>query len=123
MTPRNAVMFGPPGFAYVYFTYGNHYMLNVVAEPAGIAAAVLIRAVEPVEGIHRMKSLRGSIKNEIDLTNGPGKLTAAFGIGREENGLALFGSSLFIAETPLQGKQFEIASSNFFSFSDNKPKL
>ncbi|MDX2128175.1 MAG: DNA-3-methyladenine glycosylase [Chloroherpetonaceae bacterium] len=111
ITPRNAVMFGAPGLAYVYFTYGNHFMLNVVSEPEGIAAAVLIRAVEPMMGFEAMKSFRNNIEKEIDLTNGPGKLTAAFSIGKKENGLELFQSPLFIAENPHAKRKFEISVS------------
>ena len=85
VTPRNQVMFGPPGFSYVYFTYGNHHCLNVVTENEGIAGAVLIRAVEPIEGIEAMKKNRRYVAHE-QLTNGPGKLTQAYGITREHSG-------------------------------------
>ncbi|MFQ6134229.1 MAG: DNA-3-methyladenine glycosylase [Nitrososphaerales archaeon] len=84
-TRRNEVMFGKPGVAYVYFTYGNHYCLNVVTEQAGVAAAVLIRAVEPLVGIEVMKKNRG-VGSLTDLASGPGKLTKAFQITREDNG-------------------------------------
>jgi DNA-3-methyladenine glycosylase len=83
-TPRNEVLFGPPGRAYVYFSYGIHSLLNAVAEPEGRAAAVLIRALEPVWGIERMQARRG--REELrDLCSGPGKLTEALGIGLGEN--------------------------------------
>lgn len=84
-TPRAKIMFGPPGFSYVYFTYGNHHCLNVVTEKETVAGAVLIRALEPLSEIEMMKQRRSAteIKN---LTNGPGKLTQAFGITREDSG-------------------------------------
>ena len=85
-TPRTEIMYGPPGFAYVYFTYGMHWMLNLVTEPAGFPAAVLIRALEPLEGIGRMQELRGG-KPLSQLASGPAKLTQALGIARGENGL------------------------------------
>lgn len=82
-TPRNAVMFGPPGHIYVYFTYGIHYMLNFVCEDEGTPGAVLIRAAEPLEGIDKMIENRGRKQN---LTNGPARLTQAFGIDTQYNG-------------------------------------
>ena len=79
-TPRTAVMYGPPGRAYVYFTYGNHWMLNAVTEGEGFPAAVLIRAIQPVEGVVVMYARRGGRD-----TFGPGKLTQAMGITKSEN--------------------------------------
>ncbi|MBU0579975.1 MAG: DNA-3-methyladenine glycosylase [Candidatus Margulisbacteria bacterium] len=95
MTPRNKPMFGPPGFAYVYFTYGMHYCFNVVTEPNGKAGAVLIRAVEPIEGIALMKKNRRKKDLKI-LTNGPAKLAQAFGIDKKFNGVDLVKSNLNI---------------------------
>jgi DNA-3-methyladenine glycosylase len=87
-TERNAVLFGPPAHAYVYFSYGVHSLLNFVAEPDGDAAAVLIRALEPLRGIDLMRERRG-VEREDDLCSGPGKLTQALGIGLELNGVSL----------------------------------
>jgi DNA-3-methyladenine glycosylase len=82
-TLRNAVMFGHPGHAYVYFTYGMHYMLNLVTEKEGNPCAVLIRAVLPLAGIEEMEARRG--KKGRELTNGPAKLCQAFGIDKSFN--------------------------------------
>ena len=83
-TPRSEVLFGPPGRAYVYFSYGVHNLLNAVTQPEGDAAAVLIRALEPRWGIERMRPRRGR-EDVRDLCSGPGKLTQALGIGLKEN--------------------------------------
>lgn len=90
-TPRCATMFGEPGHAYVYFTYGNHWMLNVVAHEPGHAAAILIRAAEPLTGLETMRLRRPKAKRDEDLLSGPGKLAAAFGLDRRHDGLNLFG--------------------------------
>lgn len=87
-TPRNAVMFGPPGFAYVYRSYGIHWCVNAVCEAAGSASAVLIRALQPTHGIAAMKRRRG-LEDERLLCSGPGRLCEALGITRDHDGLPL----------------------------------
>lgn len=90
MTPRNKAMFGPAGYWYVYFVYGNHYCLNLVTGKEGYPAAILIRALEPVEGIDLMKQNRRKDKLK-DLCSGPGKLCQALQINKELNGTKSFG--------------------------------
>lgn len=97
-TPRNAVMFGPPGHAYVYFTYGMHFCFNAVAHD-GLAGAVLIRALEPLAGLEEMERRRGA-PDRRQLTNGPAKLCQALGIGRPENRLPLFAGALQVVDAP-----------------------
>jgi DNA-3-methyladenine glycosylase len=108
-TLRNTVLFGPPGYAYVYFIYGNHYCLNVSCLPDGVAGGVLFRALEPLTGIDEMARARGvavasvltSARDLRKLTSGPGRLAEAFGITRErDNGKDLTSarSDLFIAD-------------------------
>jgi DNA-3-methyladenine glycosylase len=87
-TTRNAVMFGPPGYAYVYRSYGIHWCLNFVCEPKGSAAAVLIRALEPTAGLAAMRRRRGLVEPRL-LCSGPGRLCQALGIGHDQNGFAL----------------------------------
>ena len=80
-TERNATMFGPPGYLYVYFTYGMHWCANVVAETDGVAAAVLLRALTPLQGVDAMYAARGpAARRDRDLCSGPAKLTQALGI-------------------------------------------
>lgn len=101
-TPRTQVMYGPPGNAYVYFTYGMHWCLNFVTEAEGFPAAVLIRAIQPCEGIEVIAARR-SPQPPARWTDGPGKLCQALGIDRRHNGLDLCApeSELFV-ETGLQ---------------------
>jgi len=87
-TPRNMPMFGEPGHAYIYFTYGNHYCLNVTTRRAGVAGAVLLRAIEPLQGSNMMKRFRPNVP-ELHLTNGPGKLTKALAIDKSLNEIDL----------------------------------
>lgn len=84
-TARNAPMFGPPGHLYVYLSYGIHRCVNIVAGPAGLGAAVLIRAVSPTEGLEVMRVRRGG-RPDVDLANGPGKVCQALGIDLRHDG-------------------------------------
>jgi DNA-3-methyladenine glycosylase len=88
LTKRTEVLFGPPGRAYVYLSYGIHSLLNAVAEPEGEAAAVLFRALEPTDGLDAMRARRGA-RPDTDLCSGPGKLTEALGIDLADNGADL----------------------------------
>ncbi|HEY7266465.1 MAG TPA: DNA-3-methyladenine glycosylase [Solirubrobacterales bacterium] len=96
-TARNEVLFGPPGYAYVYLSYGIHSLLNFVAEPEGSAAAVLIRALEPTDGIELMRERRGQEPVEA-LCSGPGKLTEALGVGLSLNGADLLAPPFELTE-------------------------
>jgi len=98
-TPRIRSMYLAPGHAYIFFNYGAHFMLNVVSEPAGIAAAILIRALEPLDGIELMQRHRKTTRL-LDLTRGPGRLAAAFQIDRRHDGLDLCATGpLWLGET------------------------
>jgi DNA-3-methyladenine glycosylase len=88
VTDRTSTLFGEPGHAYVYFSYGIHSLLNAVAEEPGVGAAVLIRALEPVDGVEEMRERRG-VRRDEDLCSGPAKLTQALGIGLSLNGSSL----------------------------------
>jgi DNA-3-methyladenine glycosylase len=98
-TPRNSVMFGPPGHAYVYFCYGNHFMFNIVTEKEGVPGAVLIRGLEPIKGLNLMARRRGLAESRVlGFTNGPGKLVQALGIGRKHNQHPVFKKPLYLME-------------------------
>jgi DNA-3-methyladenine glycosylase len=88
-TDRTSIMFGPPGRAYVYLSYGIHSLLNFVCEPEGEAAAVLVRALEPTTELTRMRSRRPKARTDLDLCSGPGKLTEAIGLTLAQNGFRL----------------------------------
>jgi DNA-3-methyladenine glycosylase len=114
-TPRNEVLFGPPGHAYVYFIYGNYYCLNISCEPEGEAGGVLFRAAEPLEGIKEMARARGielvSEKDLQKLTSGPGRLCEAFGITRaRDNGCDLTSptSSLWLGEDGYRARRIAV---------------
>jgi DNA-3-methyladenine glycosylase len=92
-TPRNAVMFGPPGHLYVYFTYGLHWCANVVCGPDGEAAAVLLRAGEVVGGLPAARARRSSAASDAELARGPARLTAALGIDRAAGGAYLLSAA------------------------------
>ncbi|HTA13310.1 MAG TPA: DNA-3-methyladenine glycosylase [Solirubrobacteraceae bacterium] len=95
VTPRTRTLFGEPGVAYVYRSYGIHALLNAVCEPAGVGAAVLIRALEPLVGIEEMRERRGRVRVQ-DLCSGPGKLTQALGVELAENGTSLIDGPVVI---------------------------
>lgn len=107
ITDRTRVIFGPPGYAYVYFIYGMYECLNFVAEPAGSAGCVLIRALEPVSGVEIMGERRAAAKKLEDLASGPGKLTLAMGITRALNGSSLIRGPLQVCR-PGWEEPFEI---------------
>jgi DNA-3-methyladenine glycosylase len=102
LTPRTRVLFGPPGHAYVYFVYGVHECLNLVTEADGTPGCVLIRAIEPLAGIGRMRQRRPAARRVEDLTSGPGKLAAALGITR-----SLYGADLTRGALTVRGLRQE----------------
>jgi DNA-3-methyladenine glycosylase len=108
LTPRTKTLFGPPGCAYVYRSYGIHALLNAVCEPEGVGAAVLIRALEPLEGIELMRARRG-LEPLRDLCSGPGKLTQALGIELRHNGVALADGPIRIAGRPRAWREVEVS--------------
>lgn len=97
-TERTKVMFGEPGTSYVYLCYGIHKLFNIVTNTSGIAEVVLVRAVEPIEGINIMLERRGFDKLNYQLTSGPGKLTASLGIEMIHNGIDLTGNVVWIED-------------------------
>jgi DNA-3-methyladenine glycosylase len=108
LTERTRTLFGPPGFAYVYRSYGIHALLNAVCEPEGVGAAVLIRALEPLEGIELMRGRRG-LEQLRDLCSGPGKLTQALGIELRHNGLDLQHGPVRITGRPRAWREVEVS--------------
>lgn len=105
VTARTSTLFGPPGRAYVYRSYGIHALLNAVCEPEGVGAAVLIRALEPLEGIEHMRARRGV----DDLCAGPGKLTEALGVTLEDNGCDLAVGPVVVEAPPPGWSSFGVA--------------
>jgi DNA-3-methyladenine glycosylase len=127
-TPRNEVMFGPPGFAYVYFTYGMHWMLNVVTEEKGFPAAVLLRAIQPLEGIETMRALRqakGRPRTDRELTSGPARLTQALAIDKTFSGADLaMGEQLWLeAGESVPDGQIERGPRIGISYATDKDRL
>lgn len=114
MTERNKVMFNQGGFLYVYFTYGMHYCANVVTYKEGYGEAVLIRAVEPLEGIRAMMKNRGfsadDRKQLLNVTNGPAKFSRAFGLTTKHSGLDLCGDVVFIVDADPMSRSHIVAT-------------
>jgi DNA-3-methyladenine glycosylase len=100
-TRRNQPLYGPPGHAYVYLNYGIHSLVNIVTEAEGWPAAILIRALDPIDGIAAMRRRRGRVANVHDLCRGPGNLTVAMGITLAENRVDLLGHRLFVEDRGL----------------------
>jgi len=109
LTARSATLFGPPGRAYVYRSYGIHALLNAVCEPEGVGAGVLIRALEPLEGIEIMRARRGLDRVE-DLCSGPGKLTQALDVELGENGADLTTGPVVVSRRPLAWREVPIVA-------------
>lgn len=107
---KGAELFGPPGRAYVYLCYGVHWLFNVVTEPEGTCGAVLVRAVEPITGIEFMRERRTAARRDVDLTNGPGKLTQALDIDDRFHERLLTDQDLFLSYGD-EDRPFEITSS------------
>lgn len=110
VTGRTRVIFGPPGHAYVYFSYGIHHCLNLVTEAAGRAGCVLIRALEPLEGLEEMFRRRPQAKRPADLCSGPGKLTQAMGITLAHYGADVTRGALTVCE-PADARNFQVRRS------------
>lgn len=124
ISKRNMAMFGNSGTAYIYFIYGNHYCMNIVAkEMSTLAGAVLLRSIEPIEGIGIMKILRRST-NPLNLTSGPGKLTQAFGIVKKYNRLDLVENTnkYFYVEEKEIGKDFIVVQSHRIGITSGTEK-
>jgi DNA-3-methyladenine glycosylase len=125
MTNRNKVMFEPGGHAYVYLCYGIHNLFNVVTNNAGVAEAVLIRAIEPTRGVDAMIHRRGIVRNTNQLTSGPGKLTKALGINRDLNGKFLLNSEIWIEDVkyPLHRKEIQASPRIGIDYAGTDAKL
>jgi DNA-3-methyladenine glycosylase len=109
LTPRTQPLFGPPGIAYVYRSYGIHALLNAVSEPEGVGAAVLIRALQPIRGIELMRGRRGGLR-ERELCSGPGKLTQALGIELSDNGSDLVAGPTAISARPARWREVSLVA-------------
>jgi DNA-3-methyladenine glycosylase len=119
LTPRTRVIFGPPGHVYVYLIYGMYECLNMVAEAEGSAGCVLIRALEPLAGIEKMRRRRPAARGIEDLANGPGKLTLAMAITRRHNGADLTCGPLTV-HAPVTPDQFEIGVSQRIGITQSR---
>ncbi len=111
-TPRNQTMFGPPGYAYVYRSYGLHYCVNVVTEAEGVAAAILIRALQPSCGIELMRARRGPTHSDRDLARGPGRLCQAMAITLADDGADLLGPDLWLTATSEVAEDAAVATTS-----------
>jgi len=120
MTPRNSVMFGEPGHAYVYFTYGMYHCVNAVTSPKGIGEGVLMRAVEPIEGMELMARNRRT-EDLMNLTTGPGKLCMAFALDRQHSGLDLISSNLSILDCDGNGEKIVSTTRVGIKLASEKP--
>jgi DNA-3-methyladenine glycosylase len=109
LRPRTQVLFGPPGRAYVYRSYGVHALFNAVCEPEGVGAGVLIRALEPLTGLELMRRRRG-LERERELCSGPGKLTQALGIELDDNGVDLQRGSIVISARSRAWRDVEVVA-------------
>lgn len=110
ITDRNRVMFGPPGRAYIYFTYGMHHLFNIICEEEGQPAAVLVRALEPTEGIEAMRRRRAPVRDMGQLTNGPGKLAQALALDLSHYGRPVYRGDLKVFERPPDWRRPEIVA-------------
>lgn len=110
-TPRTSIQWGPPGFTYVYLIYGMYHCMNIVSDREGTAGCVLLRAIEPKHGIDTMRHRRPTAKTKLELSNGPGKLTAALGIHRQHNAVDLTQGLISVHDVENQCK-FHITQSS-----------
>jgi DNA-3-methyladenine glycosylase len=116
-TPRTRIMYGPPGCAYIYFSYGMHCCLNISTEPEGVGAAVLIRAIQPTIGLDLIRQRRGAALPLRDLARGPGRVCAALGLSLAENGIPLTGEALWLDDEPTLAPDAQIATSTRIGIS------
>ena len=110
-TDRNSIMFANGGHSYVYLCYGIHHLFNVVTNVPGVPEAVLVRALQPIEGIEYMRERRRGVSSEVHLTSGPGKLTKALGIDRKFNGKSLLGDDIWIEDSGFKVRPGTIVAS------------
>ena len=124
-TKRNGVMFEKGGVAYVYLCYGMHQMFNVVTNREGVAEAILIRAIEPVEGLPEIQARRGNLSSPFQLTSGPGKLTKALGINRNLNGKWLTDNEVWIEDKghKIKSGEIEVSSRIGIDYAGEDAKL